>query len=177
MVLLPILTPDGEFLAGYSDLGLCSLDFPDRRSAKSTSSGARDVPARSRVDRWHQLTSRALRLALTGQPCGDLPPLDFSASTEFQQLVWQALRRIPRTLTYGQVAEAIGRPKALRAVGAACGANPIPVLVPCHRVLAAHGIGGFSGGLHWKHLLLSREGVLDFKETPKQQVLSLSGVI
>jgi O-6-methylguanine DNA methyltransferase len=174
MVLLRIPTPDGEFLAGYSDVGLCSLIFPDSHSGEPPSSGACVVPARSSVDSWHQLTSRALHLALTGQPFHDLPPLDLRAGTEFQQLVWQALRRIPRTWTYGQVAEAIGRPKALRAVGAACGANPIPVLIPCHRVLAAHGIGGFSGGLHWKRLLLSREGVLGFEGTRSQQLLSFS---
>jgi len=72
------------------------------------------------------------------------------------------MRKIPfgRTKSYGEVAQAIGKPKAVRAVGGACGANPIPVLVPCHRVLAAHGkIGGFGGGLEWKRKLLTREGV------------------
>ncbi len=65
-----------------------------------------------------------------------------------------------RTLSYGQVAAAIGNPKALRAVGGACGANPVPVFVPCHRVLAANdGIGGFSSGLDWKRKLLAREGI------------------
>jgi len=92
----------------------------------------------------------------------ELPPLDFSAGTDFQQQVWRTLLKIAagRTLSYGQVAEAIGRPKAVRAVGGACGANPIPVLVPCHRVLAAHnGLGGFSSGLNWKRRLLEREGI------------------
>lgn len=64
------------------------------------------------------------------------------------------------TKSYGEIAEAIGKPKAVRAVGGACGANPIPVLVPCHRILAANKkIGGFSGGLEWKRRLLGREGV------------------
>jgi O-6-methylguanine DNA methyltransferase len=68
--------------------------------------------------------------------------------------------RVGQTLSYGEIARAIGKPKALRAVGGACGANPIPVLVPCHSVLAAKGkIGGFSGGLDWKRTLLEREGV------------------
>jgi O-6-methylguanine DNA methyltransferase len=72
------------------------------------------------------------------------------------------MRRIScgQTQSYGEIAKAIGKPKAVRAVGGACGANPIPVLVPCHRVLAAGGkIGGFSGGLDWKRKLLAREGV------------------
>jgi O-6-methylguanine DNA methyltransferase len=58
------------------------------------------------------------------------------------------------------VAQAIGNPMAVRAVGGACGANPIPVFVPCHRVVAANsGLGGFSDGLYWKRALLKREGV------------------
>jgi len=65
-----------------------------------------------------------------------------------------------KTKSYGEVATAIGNPKAVRAVGGACGANPIPVLVPCHRILAANKkIGGFSGGLDWKRKLLAREKV------------------
>jgi O-6-methylguanine DNA methyltransferase len=76
--------------------------------------------------------------------------------------VWSVMRTIwvGQTLSFGEIARAIGNPKAVRAVGGACGANPIPVLVPCHRVLAANGrIGGFSGGLDWKRKLLEREGV------------------
>jgi O-6-methylguanine DNA methyltransferase len=65
-----------------------------------------------------------------------------------------------KTRSYGEIAQAIGKPKAVRAVGGACGANPIPVLVPCHRVLAANNkIGGFSSGLGWKASLLEREGI------------------
>ena len=72
------------------------------------------------------------------------------------------MTKIPlgQTSSYGVLALAIGKPKAVRAVGGACGANPIPVLVPCHRVLAANNkIGGFSGGLDRKFELLKREGV------------------
>ena len=65
-----------------------------------------------------------------------------------------------KTKSYGEIAPAIGKPKAVRAVGGACGANPVPVLVPCHRVLAANKkLGGFSGGLDWKRSLLTREGI------------------
>jgi methylated-DNA-[protein]-cysteine S-methyltransferase len=87
--------------------------------------------------------------------------LDLDSGTNFQQQVWQALLHIPtgQTRSYGEVAAAIRHPKAVRAVGAACGANPIPVLVPCHRVLAAgRRLGGFSAGLDWKTRLLAREG-------------------
>lgn len=92
-----------------------------------------------------------------------MPPFDLSAGTEFQQCLWRAMLEIPfgQTRSYGELARRIGQPKAVRAVGGACGANPIPVLVPCHRVLAAQQrLGGFSCGLNWKVELLTREGVL-----------------
>ena len=80
--------------------------------------------------------------------------------TEFQQQVWQAIAGIPsgQTKTYGELAKAIGRPKAVRAVGSACGRNPVPLFIPCHRVKGANGqLGGFSCGLPWKRLLLEAE--------------------
>ncbi len=89
-------------------------------------------------------------------------PLDLSTGTTFQQSVWRALRTIPRgeTRSYGWVAQQIGKPRSSRAVGVACGANPIPVVVPCHRVIAGDGsIGGFGGGLPMKQRLLQIEGV------------------
>ena len=98
---------------------------------------------------------------LAGRKPKTLPPLDL-AGTEFQKSVWNALRKISlgKTKSYGEIAAAIGKPKAVRAVGGACGANPVPVLVPCHRVLAANQkLGGFSGGLDWKRSLLAREGI------------------
>lgn len=68
--------------------------------------------------------------------------------------------KLGRTQSYGEIATTIGNPKAVRAVGGACGANPIPVLVPCHRVLAAQNkLGGFSSGLDWKKKLLAREKI------------------
>ncbi len=88
-------------------------------------------------------------------------PLDVHG-TPFQQAVWQALQDIPAgsVWTYGQVAEYLGRPRATRAVGSACGANPIPFLVPCHRVVASNGgLGGFGLGLEVKRILLEREGL------------------
>lgn len=80
--------------------------------------------------------------------------------TYFQQAVWKALQTIPygETRTYGQIARMIGRPKAVRAVGAACGRNPLPIVVPCHRVVGADGsLTGFSCGLDRKRFLLALE--------------------
>ena len=92
----------------------------------------------------------------------EFPAIDIPDGTDFQKSVWRELKKIPRgqTRTYGEIASTIGKPKAARAVGAACGANPLPIFIPCHRVVAKNGLGGFGGGLPWKVLLLKMEGVL-----------------
>lgn len=93
-------------------------------------------------------------------------PLDMGSGTEFQQSVWKALCDIPfgQTRTYSEIAEAIGRPKASRAVGGACGRNPVAIIVPCHRVVASGGgLGGYSGGLHIKKQLLAIEARKPFQ--------------
>ena len=82
--------------------------------------------------------------------------------TEFQRKAWQAMRNIPfgETISYGDQARKVGKPKAYRAVGSANGKNPIPIIVPCHRVLASDGsLGGYSLGLSMKRRLLALEGV------------------
>lgn len=85
----------------------------------------------------------------------------YPTGTPFQIKVWDALQRIPygQTVTYGQLAEAIGMPKASRAVGGAVGRNPLLILVPCHRVVAKNGLGGFREGLEAKKLLLDIEHI------------------
>lgn len=83
--------------------------------------------------------------------------------TAFQKAVWTELQRIPwgQTRTYSQVAESIDRPRAVRAVGAANGKNPIPIMIPCHRVIGANGgLTGYAGGVEIKRQLLTHEGVL-----------------
>jgi methylated-DNA-[protein]-cysteine S-methyltransferase len=83
--------------------------------------------------------------------------------TPFERSVWDELRKIPfgETRSYGEIAQALGRPGAARAVGRANGANPIPIVVPCHRVLRTGGaLGGYGGGLPMKEALLKLEGVL-----------------
>ena len=96
---------------------------------------------------------------------GDLAAIDRlpvkTGGTAFQRQVWAALRSIPigETTTYGRLAAGIGRPKAVRAVGAANGANPIGVIVPCHRVIGATGsLTGYGGGIERKQWLLQHEG-------------------
>jgi O-6-methylguanine DNA methyltransferase len=153
-------THDGDFPAVYSARGLVSLSFPGN-SKHLPKDPPKNVPASIRA--WHEITTRALQHALAGQKAEELPPLDVHSGTEFQQQVWQALRRLSpgQTASYSAIARSLGRPEAARAVGTACGANPIPILIPCHRVLAAkQRLGGFSGGLEWKKTLLAREGVV-----------------
>lgn len=164
---LPVSTRDGQFTARYSENGLAELNFPNGRAELPLGLAARKrgpakqngVPAKIR--NWHRATESALKQILSGERPDKFPPLD-ATGTEFQKSVWRELRKISlgKTRSYGEIAAAIGKPKAVRAVGGACGANPIPVLVPCHRVLAANKkLGGFSGGLDWKRRLLKRENV------------------
>ena len=170
---LPVATRDGIFRAHYSDKGLAGLDFPktsvrSRQGDESlifdnsiiTDRDSSRLPLQIKIRAWHRTTTDALKKILAGNEPKEFPPLDL-AGTEFQKSVWNALRKISlgKTKSYGEIAAAIGRPRAVRAVGGACGANPIPVLVPCHRALAANKkLGGFSGGLDWKRSLLKREG-------------------
>ena len=108
-----------------------------------------------------------IRRAIERYFAGDLQALDrietATAGTAFQREVWAALRQIPAgaTESYGQLAARLGRPKAVRAVGLANGANPIGVVVPCHRVIGADkSLTGYGGGLERKRWLLAHEGVL-----------------
>ena len=181
---LPIPTRNGQFTARYSEKGLARLNFPvGRASARAVKSrrrgnesdlkfvirnsgfgiSVRDSSRRLlQIKKWHRTTETALKKILAGRKPNNLPPLDLDG-TEFQKSVWNALRKIStgKTKSYGEIARAIGKPRAVRAVGGACGANPVPVLVPCHRVLAANKrLGGFSGGLDWKRSLLKREGIV-----------------
>lgn len=105
-----------------------------------------------------------VRQAVQDYFTGDLSAFDRvrveTGGTAFQRAVWRALRDIPagETRTYGQLAQAIGSPKAVRAVGLANGANPVGVIVPCHRVVGANGtLTGYAGGLERKRWLLAHE--------------------
>ncbi|MCP4655868.1 MAG: methylated-DNA--[protein]-cysteine S-methyltransferase [bacterium] len=106
---------------------------------------------------------REARREITAYLAGDLRrftvPIDARGS-DFQRAVWAAISAIPygRTLAYGELAARLGKPLTSRAVGGACGANPIPLIIPCHRVLAANGrLGGFGGGRELKSWLLELE--------------------
>lgn len=147
-----LATPVGQMRVEVSDHGLCSLTLPrgrDRRRRKGMAG----------LDAMLRRLQRDLRDYFEGKVMELRHPLDLGGATTFQRAVWRALRRIPhgQTRTYAQIARSIGRPKACRAVGTACGSNPLPLLIPCHRAVACNGLGGFSAGLGWKKFLLDLE--------------------
>jgi AraC family transcriptional regulator of adaptative response/methylated-DNA-[protein]-cysteine methyltransferase len=150
----------GRMLVAATERGVSTLIFGDDDNRLETDLRA-EFP-RASVTRDDAGMRRWVEAVLASVDAGlEQPqlPLDIRA-TAFRARVWAELRRIPRgeTRTYGEVARAIGAPGAARAVGNACNANPVPVIVPCHRVVAGDGtLGGFRYGLDRKRELLSRE--------------------
>ena len=107
------------------------------------------------------IVKEQLRQYFAGQLKEFTIPLDYFG-TDFQHAVWKALLTIPygETRSYGELAKVLNNPGAMRAVGTANGKNPIPILIPCHRIIQANGtLGGFSGGLHNKRKLLQIENI------------------
>lgn len=139
-----------------SDAGLTEIVLP-RKSRKSVE---HELGADGPDPSLGELVTR-FQAYFNGEPVAFPDGLDLTGATPFQRAVWEAARRIPRgeTRSYSWVAEQAGRPLAVRAAGGALGKNPLPVIVPCHRVIAMNGsLGGFSGGLAMKRRLLDLEG-------------------
>ena len=151
-------SPLGDIILAASDAGLLGLWFHNQRYLPD-------------MQGWVQAPQHPLLLAAKAQLSEyfagtrqqfDLP-LDLSRGTTFQQAVWQALLGIPagNTSSYGALSREVGNPKAVRAVGAAVGRNPLSIVVPCHRVLGSDGsLTGYAGGLQRKSSLLKLEGAL-----------------
>lgn len=153
-------SPVGELLLLATEAGLVSVRFDTSRHAAPPAedcepddgqgpAGETLARVRRQLDEYfaHRRTAFDLPLAPRGTP--------------FQERVWTALRAIPygTTSSYADLARRIGAPDAARAVGAANGKNPIPIIVPCHRVVGAHGeLTGFGGGIERKRWLLAHEG-------------------
>lgn len=165
-------SPVGLLTARITRHGILSLCFPEFRPENLQGKvdsvrrmGLQDLPEESQasaaVER-HATACEAWLLAyFAARPATALPAIDWSGHTEFQCAVWRALARLPfgKTTTYEKLANAVNRPGGARAVGGAMGRNPLVLLVPCHRVLAAGGrLGGFSSGLPLKEFLLRHEG-------------------
>ena len=153
-------SPIGELVGYVREGALCALDFGDRDD------GNRALLERrfGAIDMHEGAGAREARRRLEAYLGGDLEALDAIAvdpgGTEFQAKVWAALRRIPpgRTVSYSELAAAVGSPSAVRAVGTANGQNPVAVVIPCHRVVRSDGtLGGYGGGLDRKRWLLDHE--------------------
>ena len=155
--------PGGVALVAATSRGLCSVllgTSPDDLAAELR--GEFPLATLRRDDAAMAPMAALVSDLALGRPRPDAAtlPLDVHA-TAFRRRVWEALRRIPagETRSYGQIAEAVGAPRAARAVGTACATNPVPIVVPCHRVVASNGgLGGYSGGLDRKRQLLAAEG-------------------
>ena len=152
-------TPLGAMLLAASPQGLAGAWFCSGQRDTPDASGWTTAPASHPV-----LSAAATQLAqyFADERTAFELPLDLSAGTAFQQRVWRALLALPwgQTCSYGALAQQIGQPQAVRALGGAVGRNPISIIVPCHRVLGAKGaLTGYSGGLERKVALLQREGL------------------
>ncbi len=149
-------SPLGDLILVASGEGLTHIRFPAQKGeAPSGEAGtaSESILDLSEAQLMEYFAGRRLQFELPLSPMG----------TEFQLAVWWALAGIPygNTLSYGELARRIGRPKAVRAVGAANGANPLPIVLSCHRVIGADGsLTGFGGGLPAKICLLELEGAL-----------------
>jgi methylated-DNA-[protein]-cysteine S-methyltransferase len=150
-------TPVGSLKLSFTDRGLAALEFAGE--------GAVLAPAQDALPPHLKPIIEAAKRELIAYFQGSRT--DFSSlaldphGTPFQLRVWQELQRIPfgHTISYGELARRVGNPKAARAVGQANGCNPIPIIVPCHRVInAGGGLGGYSSGLDRKRWLLQHEG-------------------
>ena len=152
-------SPLGEVRLAATSLGLVGLWFDGQRHLPAQLDGPGAWPATDAHPVLRE-AARQLQEYLGGtRTCFDLS-LDLRGGTPFQQAVWQALCAIPRgrTTSYLAIAKALGKPSAVRAVGAAVGRNPVSVAVPCHRVLGSDGnLTGYAGGLERKRALLRLE--------------------
>jgi AraC family transcriptional regulator, regulatory protein of adaptative response / methylated-DNA-[protein]-cysteine methyltransferase len=151
-------TPLGRMLIAATERGVCAIRFGE--DAKLFEELEKEFPKASFVKNQQALQSYIQTVCdyLEGEAKLDLP-LDISG-TAFQYRVWQVLQKIPygETRSYGQVAEAIGDPKAVRAVATACASNPVALVVPCHRVVRSNGeLSGYRWGIERKQALLEQE--------------------
>lgn len=136
-------SPLGPLTLTLDKGGISSIDF----GAGAEEQLSPDDPLRAALDDYFR----------SGQGLDELPVV--LQAGDFQRAVLETIRTIPpgETRTYEWVAGQIGRPRAARAVGNALGANPIPIVIPCHRVVGANGVGGYTGGLERKQFLLDLE--------------------
>ncbi len=159
-------TPLGQLLVATTAKGICSVTLGnDDAELEARLADEFPLAERERVDEGREewldavIGRVAHELGWSDRDAPAMPPLDIAA-TAFQWRVWDALTRIPRgeTLSYGELAAALGVPKAARAIGHACGSNKLALLVPCHRIIREDGsLGGWRWGMDIKQQLLATE--------------------
>jgi methylated-DNA-[protein]-cysteine S-methyltransferase len=158
-------SPFGPLLLATTPKGLVRVGLPNQDSDEllidlATRVSPRVLEAPAQLD----AARRELDLYFAGRLTDFDLPLDWQLSKDFRRKVLRAIARIPygQTRSYTQMATSAGNERAVRAAGTACGTNPIPLVVPCHRVLRTGGaLGGYGGGLPMKEELLRLEGILD----------------
>jgi len=157
-------SPFGPLLLATTPRGLVRIGLPNQDADKLLDELATRVSPRVlETAAPFEQTRRELALYFAGELTDFDLPLDWQLSKDFRRRVLRQIARIPygQTRTYTQMAKGAGNERAVRAAGSACGSNPIPVVVPCHRVLrTSGGLGGYGGGLPMKEELLQLEGVL-----------------
>ncbi len=156
-----IQTSQGDFHCYFTQTGLARLFFPEAKLDFRPRPGIDLSP--NCAHEWIHLTEQCIQRLMSGKPPSQMPPFDLDGHGAFECSVWEQLLAIPwgTTKSYGEIAENLGSIGHSRAVGTACGRNPIPLLIPCHRVIASNGnLGGFSGPKGWKEKLLKLERVL-----------------
>lgn len=156
-------SPVGNLRLLAKETGLIGIEFDEEQPTTSLSNFSQVNAANGQVFEIFCKTQEILDRYFQGDKL-DFQHLDFLApqGTDFQQLVWEILRKIPygKTTSYGEIAQQLGKPNAMRAVGGAVGRNPISILIPCHRVLGKNqSLTGFGGGLPNKRFLLKLEGI------------------
>ena len=159
-----LLTPVGELILTASDAALTGVYFPTSRRGTPPTHHANWTESQGDTPSGKILARTAAQLTeyFGGQRTTFDVPLE-ACGSPFEHRVWNALRTIPygTTTSYGELARRLGDPKGSRAIGTANGKNPIPIIVPCHRVIGANGeLTGFGGGLDTKRWLLEHEGAL-----------------
>jgi methylated-DNA-[protein]-cysteine S-methyltransferase len=158
-------SPFGPLLLAQTRRGLVRVGLPNQDSDELlVDLAARVSPRVLEAPRELDEARRELELYFEGKLDSFDLPLDWRLSGGFRQRVLRAINRIPygQTRSYTEMARKAGNERAVRAAGTACGSNPIPLVVPCHRVLRTGGaLGGYGGGLPMKEALLQLEGVLD----------------
>jgi methylated-DNA-[protein]-cysteine S-methyltransferase len=157
-------SPIGPIMIATTDTGVCEIGFGDHETEGEflqhlRNRGFRPVPDDNAI----ASTAQELKEYFGGERGSFDLQYDFTGISPFTRLVLEATRKIPfgHLSSYRGIAEQIGHPSATRAVGNALGRNPIPVVIPCHRIVRSdHSIGGYTGGLKIKHHLLTLEGVM-----------------